>query len=184
MGVSSIAPFIALLTNPDLIENNNILIKLYSFSESFGIENKTQFMFLFGMIVFVLVIFSLLIRALTIYALTFFSLMQEYIIGKKLVKGYLNQNYSWFLDRNSSEIGKGILSEVKQVIDYALFPMMNLIAQSLVALAIFLVLVINNPTLAIGISIFLISIYLFILFIMKISSLLQVKNVQKLMKRI
>ena len=167
LGVSSIAPFIALLTNPDLIENNNILIKLYSFSESFGIENKTQFMFLFGMIVFVLVIFSLLIRALTIYALTFFSLMQEYIIGKKLVKGYLNQNYSWFLDRNSSEIGKGILSEVKQVIDYALFPMMNLIAQSLVALAIFLVLVINNPTLAIGISIFLISIYLFILFIMK-----------------
>lgn len=167
LGVSSIAPFITILVNPDLIEDNKILINLYSLSKSFGIDNKTQFMILFGIIVFVLVILSLIIRALTVYALTFFSLMQEYLIGKKLVKGYLNQNYSWFLDRNSSEIGKGILSEVKQVIDYALFPMMNLISQSLVALAIFLVLVINNPTLAIGISIFFISIYLFILFIMK-----------------
>ena len=167
LGVSSIAPFIALLTNPDLVENNAILIKLYDLSRSFGITSKTQFMFLFGVIVFVLVIVSLIVRAVTIYTLTLFSLMQEYIIGKRLVEGYLHQNYSWFLNRNSSELGKSILSEVKQVIDLALFPMMNLIAQSIVAIALLSVLIINNPSLAISVGIVLVSVYGVILFLMK-----------------
>ena len=39
LGVASIMPFIALLTNPELIETNFILNLLYNYSFSFGIEN-------------------------------------------------------------------------------------------------------------------------------------------------
>ena len=167
LGVSSIAPFIALLTNPELVQSNEILIKMYDLSLLVGISNQTQFMFLFGIIVFFLLIISLIIRAITIYALTLFSLMQEYNIGKRLVEGYLRQSYSWFLNRNSSELGKSILSEVKQVIDLALFPMINLITHSIVAIALLSLLVINNPSLATTVGIVLISFYGAILFLMK-----------------
>ena len=42
--------------------------------------------------------------------------MLEYSIGRCLVEGYLNQPYSWFLNRNSADLGKNILSEVAIVI--------------------------------------------------------------------
>ena len=45
LGVASIMPFIALLTNPQLIETNFILNLLYDYSFSFGIENQHQFIF-------------------------------------------------------------------------------------------------------------------------------------------
>jgi hypothetical protein len=38
--------------------------------------------------------------------------MRQYSIGKRLVEGYLNQPYSWFLSRHSADLGKTILSEV------------------------------------------------------------------------
>jgi ABC-type multidrug transport system fused ATPase/permease subunit len=140
---------------------------LYNLSLSVGISDQKQFMFLFGIIVFFLIIFSLIMRAITIYALTLFSLMQEYNIGKRLVEGYLRQSYSWFLNRNSSELGKSILSEVKQVIDLALFPMINLITHTIVAIALLSVLVINNPQLALTVGVVLLVFYGTILILMK-----------------
>jgi ABC-type multidrug transport system fused ATPase/permease subunit len=167
LGVSSIVPFLSLLINPELITNNEALIQLYNLSLSIGISDQKQFIFLFGIIVFFLIIISLIMRAITIYALTLFSLMQEYSIGKRLVEGYLRQNYSWFLNRNSSELGKSILSEVKQVIDYALFPMINLITHTIVATALLSVLVINNSQLAITVGISLLAFYGMLLILMK-----------------
>ena len=46
--------------------------------------------------------------------------MRQYSIGKRLVEGYLNQPYSWFLNRNSAELGKNILTEVDFVVSYGL----------------------------------------------------------------
>ena len=38
--------------------------------------------------------------------------MREHSISKKFVESYLNQPYVWFLNRNSADLGKTILSEV------------------------------------------------------------------------
>ena len=35
--------------------------------------------------------------------------MREHSIGVRLFKGYLNQPYSWFLNRNSADLGKSIV---------------------------------------------------------------------------
>ena len=53
IGVASILPFMSVLVNPDLIETNFILIKLFEFFKGFGIENNEQFLFLLGTIVFI-----------------------------------------------------------------------------------------------------------------------------------
>ena len=57
----------------------------------------------------VLFLFSIIFKSLTLTLQLRFILSHEYIIGKKLIEGYLNQPYIWFLDKNSSDIGKNIL---------------------------------------------------------------------------
>ena len=45
IGVASILPFIAVLTNINLIENNNILNTIFEISNFFGIKTKEDFIF-------------------------------------------------------------------------------------------------------------------------------------------
>ena len=102
IGVASILPFMAVLTNPSLVETNLVLNSMYKFSNIFGVENKQQFVFALGVLVFLTLIIALIFKALTTYVQVRFILMREYSIGARLVKGYLHQPYSWFLNRNSA----------------------------------------------------------------------------------
>ena len=61
IGVASIMPFIAVLTNPILIETNNILNILFKFFTKFGVESSQDFLFILGILVFVLLVVSILI---------------------------------------------------------------------------------------------------------------------------
>ena len=74
--------------------------------------------------------------------------MRNYSIARRLVAGYLSQPYEWFLNRHSAELGKAVLSEVQQVVASALVPMMRLLAQGAVVIAILLLLVAVDPLLA------------------------------------
>ena len=87
-------------------------------------------------------------KALTTYAQLRFVLMRGYSISKRLVHGYLQQPYSWFLNQNSNDLGKNILSEVDRVIGGGIQPFMNLISQTLVATAIVILIIISDPKLA------------------------------------
>ena len=147
LGVASIMPFIAVLTNPGLVETNNILNTAYKTSGIFGVETNQQFLFLLGIFVFILLIISLAFKALTNYAQVRFTTMREYSLGKRLVEGYLHQPYSWFLNRHSAELGKTILSEVSMVISKGLGPMINLITQSTVTLTLLMLLIFVDPKL-------------------------------------
>ena len=148
LGIASIMPFIAVLGNPDLIETNNVLNSTYMLMGNYGIKTHVQFLFVLGILVFILLVISLAFKGLTTYAQLRFTLMREYSIGKRMVEGHLHQPYSWFLSRHSSDLGKTILSEVGQVIDLAIVPMMTFIAQSTVALAIFILLILIDLKLA------------------------------------
>ena len=112
IGVASILPFMAVLSNPVVIETNFALNKLFQFSKVFGVDGNQQFIFALGIAVFFLLILSLFFKAFTTYMQVRFVQMLEYSISKQLVEGYLHQPYSWFLNRNSADLGKTILSEV------------------------------------------------------------------------
>ncbi|PQA85292.1 ABC transporter ATP-binding protein [Limnohabitans sp. TS-CS-82] len=149
LGVASILPFIAVLANPALVETNLILSWAYQLSANVGVASVEQFLFLLGFLVFLLLVFSLTFKALTTYAQTRFALMREYSIGKRLVEGYLLQPYSWFLNRHSADLGKNILSEVSGVIYGGMIPLMTLMAQLAVTIALLGLLLLVDPWLAV-----------------------------------
>ena len=153
-GVASILPFMAVLTNPGLIETNFILNSMFKASSIFGVENNKQFIFALGALVFSLLIISLTFKALTSYAQVRFVQMREYTIGKRLIESYLHQPYSWFLSRHSADLGKTILSEVQQLISDGMTPLMELIAKGMVTITLITLLIIVDPilTLIVGLS--------------------------------
>jgi len=159
LGVASIMPFMAVLANPQLIQSNFILNFCY---KTLKFQNEQSFLFFLGLSVFVLLVASLSFKALTTYAQTRFALMREYSIGKRLVEGYLHQPYSWFLNRNSAELGKTILSEVGYLVHEAMLPLMRLIAQSAVAFGLMLLLLFIDPLLAVSVGFILCAAYLMV----------------------
>ena len=136
IGIASILPFMAVLTNPAIIETNVILKTMYEFLSPFGVESKQDFLFSLGIIVFILLIVSLTFKAITNYAQVRFVEMREFSLGKRLIEGYLCQPYSWFLSRHSSDLGKNILSEINTIVSNGISPMIELIANSIVAITL------------------------------------------------
>ena len=65
IGVASIMPFIAVLSEPSLIETNSILNKMYQISTYFGVSTKQSFLFALGLLVFLFLMFSLALNAFT-----------------------------------------------------------------------------------------------------------------------
>ena len=159
VGVASIVPFIAVLTNPEIIDTNGLLKSLYIYLGTLGIDNKQDFLFVLGVVAFILLIVSISFKAFTNYVQLRFITMREYSIGKLLVERYLHQPYSWFLDRHSADLGKSILSEVGKVVGSGIRPMIDLIAQSTVAISFLTLLILTDPKLAITVGLTLGSAY-------------------------
>ncbi len=148
IGVASILPFIAVLSNPEFVETNFILNYMYHASSIFGVDNNSKFLFALGVLVFILLIVSLSFKALTNYAQMRFVHMCEHKISKRLIEGYLNQPYSWFLNRNSADLGMTILSEMSQVVGNGIRPLMEIVSKGMVAIALIILLMITDFKLA------------------------------------
>ncbi len=146
IGVASILPFMSTLTDPDIIKKNRFLKYIY---ETLNFSDTPSFLFFLGIVVLLTLIVSLTFKALTTYHQLRFNQIREYTISQRLIKNYLSQPYSWFLHKNSADVGNNLLKEVNQVVVGAMGPLMNIIAQTLLAIAMTTLVILVNPKLAI-----------------------------------
>ncbi len=153
LGIASIMPFIALLTNPEIINTNSFINFAYQKASIIGIKNEHEFLIAVGVFVFSLLIISISFKALTTYFQTRYIKLCEYSLSKRLMERYLYQPYSWFLNRNSSYIGKTILSETSNVIGKGLSPMISLISNIIVTFTLFIMLLYVDPILTMIVAI-------------------------------
>ena len=152
IGVASILPFMAVISNPEIIETNLILNKIFQISKIFGVQDNQQFLLFLGILLLIILVISISFKAFTTFLQMKFIQMRQYSIGKRLLEGCLHQPYSWFLNRNSSEVSKTILSEVAQVVGGIINPLMQLITNSMITIAIISLLIIVNPVIAITVG--------------------------------
>ena len=136
LGIASVVPFMAVITNPDIIETNEYLNKIFLISNKFGVENKDQFLFILGVFVFLFLVISLSFKAITSYVQLRFVQMRRYSIGKRVLETFLRQPYSWFLNRHSADLGKSILSEVGAIVGKGLRPLFELISRLLIVVVL------------------------------------------------
>ena len=137
-GVASIMPFMAVMSDPEVISTNPFLSQAYAY---FAFSNERDFLVFLGSALFCLLIGSLLLKGIGTYLTLKFTRLREYSIGKKLYRRYLEQNYSYFVSRHSAEINKIILSEVAVVVTSGLAPLLTIISQGIVVLVLITMLI-------------------------------------------
>jgi ABC-type multidrug transport system fused ATPase/permease subunit len=155
-GVASVMPFMSMAANPQAVETHSNLAAAYAF---FGFGNTRQFLLFLGFMVFAGLVAAITTKALTTYALTRFIETRSYSLSRKLMAGYLNQPYDWFLSRHSADLGKNILSEAEQVIKGGISPALYLIAEGVVVITLVALLIMIQPRLAITVAVVLGSSY-------------------------
>lgn len=149
LGVASVMPFVAVLASPEIVENNKYLWRIYSY---LGFTEIKDFMVLLGISVFLFFTITLFIKALSMYALTRFSTMRMHTLACRMLSAYLRQPYSFFLNRNTSELNTSILSEVNQIASGVLIPAMKIVSGCFVAIALIGLLLFVNPYISLAIA--------------------------------
>ena len=163
-GIVSILPFLSLITNPALINDNNILKWLYT---TLNFQSTNKFLIFTGVVVLLVLIISNVLVILTMWGVARFTNMRNYSISRRLLSRYLHQPYAFFLNKNTIELGKNILSEVAYVTGGVLVPLMDIISRGIVALFIFAMLLAVEPLLALSVMVILGIAYIFIYRIVK-----------------
>ena len=146
-GVISIMPFLAVLSNPNVVESNSYLKQLYDFT---GAANKQNFILYLGFLSLLVVICSTVFKIVTQYAVNRFASLQRHYFSTRLLKTYLQQNYEFFIQRNSATLVKNILSEVDQLIWTMILPALTLMSYGVVLLSMVGILLLYDPLMAIA----------------------------------
>lgn len=146
-GVISIMPFLAVLSNPNVVESNSYLKQLYDFT---GAANKQNFILYLGFLSLFVVICSTIFKIVTQYAVNRFASLQRHYFSTRLLKTYLQQNYEFFIQRNSATLAKNILSEVDQLIWTMILPALTLMSYGVVLLSMVGILLLYDPLMAIA----------------------------------
>ena len=146
-GVISIMPFLAVLSNPNVVESNSYLKQLYDFT---GAANKQNFILYLGFLSLFVVMCSTVFKIVTQYAVNRFASLQRHYFSTRLLKTYLQQNYEFFIQRNSATLVKNILSEVDQLIWTMILPALTLMSYGVVLLSMVGILLLYDPLMAIA----------------------------------
>jgi ABC-type multidrug transport system fused ATPase/permease subunit len=149
IGVASIMPFLAVLGSPEMINSNPILNLLYTYTAKIGIESPDDFLFILGIFSFIVILVSAAFRTYTQYRTNLYIELLRHNIGMRLLESYLRHPYSFFINTNSDELTKIVLSEVGGLITYVFRPFVNMASYGFVLVAILGLLVIIDPFLAI-----------------------------------
>ena len=144
-GIAPIMPFLSLITNQNIITENKYLLWLY---ESLNFQNANHFLIFLGAIVLLVLIISNALMFLSLWGLSRFSWMRNHTISRRLLISYLLQPYSFFLNKNTNMLGKNILSEVQEMVNNILIPIIQIFSRGIVALLIFILLLVIEPFLA------------------------------------
>lgn len=141
-GISAVLLLLNVLADPAKIHSNAVLSLLYSKG---GFSSDFRFMVGLAVAVLVVVLCGQAIKATGTYAGIRFATMRGFTVSSRLLEGYLNQPYAWFLARNSSDVAKNVLVEVDGLVVRVMAPAIRIIASVLMVLGIVSLLMIIDP---------------------------------------
>ncbi|TQE98554.1 MAG: ABC transporter ATP-binding protein [Spiribacter salinus] len=148
-GVASVMPFLSVVGNPEAVETNPVLSRVYN---GLGFGSVDTFLIALGSGAFALLVFAAAFRSLTIYALNRWSWMRMHSLSERLLETYLRQPYAFFLNRHSGDMSKSILTETQQLQAQVLKPGLDAVAYGVVLIAIVIFLVVIDPILALAVA--------------------------------
>ena len=145
VGVASIAPFITILSNQELIQSNGILSTLYSIS---GAESNTEFIIFFAIVSLLMIFASNFMSGLTLWLLLKFSVHIGSDLQCRLYKNFLQREYVFHKGANYNRTISIISQETPRFVYMVLQPFLLLVSHLFVAMLILIGLLVLNPWIA------------------------------------
>lgn len=135
VGIASVAPFIAVLSNPDIIQNNALFSLAYDYS---GAADHKDFLVLFAIGSALLIFVANGVAALTQWVLLRFSVEFGGYLQSKLVETYLARDYQFHKSINHGVLISRIANEVPRFL-YMVFQQFLILTGQLFIAVIILV---------------------------------------------
>ncbi|PSQ55589.1 MAG: ABC transporter ATP-binding protein, partial [Bacteroidetes bacterium QH_10_64_37] len=145
VSVGSILPFLQVAADPASVHENAYLSWTF---ETFGFADTNSFLIALGLTAFAALVLSNIFIVLTTWALYRYVWGRNHSLSRRLLRSYLHRPYEYFLTRNSAELGKNVLEEVKEVTATMLYPALRGGAKAVVALFIIGFLFVVDPVVA------------------------------------
>jgi len=167
VGIASVMPFLAVLSEPRLLKENQFLQIFSDYAAMIGLKSDDSIFLLLGGISILLILLSSSFRVLTFYFTNRFVEMRRHAISTRLFESYLRQPYIFFTMRNSNDLAKSLLSEVDIVVGGVIRPVLDMFVYGLVFLAVVTFLILVDPIIALSVSGVIFLLYLIIFFSLK-----------------
>ena len=152
LGIASIAPFMALVGDISLLEQDNIYSKLYQLS---GLSNPIDFIFLAGIAVLVALTISSVISIFTTWRLAQYGAKVGTEISDRLYAHYMQQNWLFHASGSSAQLTKQVSTEAGRINNGIIQPLMRMNAKVVLTLVISITIIIYNPVVAfVGLTLF------------------------------
>src|SRR5690606_28340908 len=145
VGIASVMPFLALVADPDIIQNDSRLLWVY---DTLGFQSTQAFLTFAGVAASVLLVISNALAALTESMQLRFSWSLKHTLSVRILREYLAKPYTYFLNHNTSALATNILAEVRQTVRGFVLALVQLLSRSVVTLFILALLIAVNPLLA------------------------------------
>lgn len=155
LGIASIAPFMALVGDISLLQQEGVYSKLYQFS---GINSPVDFVFAAGCLVLLMLTISTIVSMLTTWRLAVYGASVGTELADRLYAYYMQQSWLFHASGSSAQLTKQVSTEATRISNGIIQPLMNLNAKLVLALFISISIFIYNPIIALaGISAFVLS---------------------------
>ena len=150
VGLSTIVPFMAMVTNQNIIFENRYLKLIYNF---FNFESTKNFIFYFGITIVIIFLIKNILNIFFNYVLVSFTRNNYYKFTNRLMNNYLKYPYQNFVKKNSNDLMKNITTETNMLVNL-IQSLLMLISEICVAFFIYLVMLYVNLKITLFVSVF------------------------------
>jgi ATP-binding cassette, subfamily B, bacterial PglK len=147
LGVTSILPFMAVVSKPELIQTNPWLHKMFTL---LMFESTNCFLMSLGFAALGFMLFSNVVSLLTAAAILWFSSTLGLSLSGRILSSYLRQPYAYFLGHNTSNLVVNCTDDVTRVTTGIVTSTLQAIAKLVVVISIMLLVLWVDPWLAIS----------------------------------
>ena len=133
------------MTQPDILSKNKWLLKLFEIS---NFQTKEEFLILLGACLLAIIFLKNAFSAFNLWVQLKFIWGNLHLLSTRLFRIYLEKSYTFYLLHNSSELQRNLLSELGNVINGIMTPILQLITQIIMVGCIVALLLWSDPMLA------------------------------------
>lgn len=167
LGIASIIPIISIMSDPAILDTNKYLFAFKKIATDLGYGRPQEILILLGFSSFSMIALATALRSIGVYVTTKFIEMRRHYLSHKLLSGYLRNDYEFFLNSQSAEITKIVLSEIDRIVAQLIRPLVMMVSYMFLLIFVLTFLFFVNPQVSMIIILIFGGLYSFVYFLIR-----------------